>query len=254
MKSTWFISDLHLDLARPANIQQFLELLKQLRSEADALYILGDLFEYWVGDDILDTHQGEVLLPIIDAIKALSDSGVDVPFIHGNRDFLIGESFAERTGCKLLPEQLVIDLNGTPTLIMHGDTLCTDDHEYQKARGMMRSVEWQQQLLRLSIPERIQKAQEYRKLSAQTTASQQEEILDTNQQAVIDVMREQGVTQLIHGHTHRPAVHQFELDGKMATRIVLGDWYDQSSYLRVDSSSLKLTYSGKTESVSSAIK
>lgn len=249
MKNTWFISDLHLDPSRPLIIQQFLELLHALEGEAASLYILGDLFEYWIGDDILNTPEGAPFGPIVQSIQQLSSTGTQIYFTHGNRDFLIGDSFAERTGCTLLPEQQIIRLNGVPTLIMHGDTLCTDDIEYQQARKLMHSPQWQSEILQLSIPERIQKALELRMQSQQTTQSQREEILDANQQTIEKVMREEGVRQLIHGHTHRPGVHEFALDGQAATRIVLGDWYDQSSYLKVTSDDYLLSYAGRTETI-----
>lgn len=239
--ATWFISDLHLEPARPASTQILLSFLQHLGGEADALYILGDLFEYWIGDDFLQTPLGQQVLPILQAIKAVTEKGIPVYVQHGNRDFLLAEQFAELAACQLLPEQQVIDLYGIPTLIMHGDLLCTDDLDYQQARLLFRSPQWQQQILALSIPERLQYAQSLRRQSQQTTQAKPEDILDANQNAIEAAMRAAQVTQLIHGHTHRPAIHEFELDGQAAKRIVLGDWYQRASFLRVDAQGLRLS-------------
>lgn len=232
--TTWFISDLHLEFSRPTSTKQLFAFLQQINAQADALYILGDLFEYWVGDDFLDTPEGVQLQPAIQALRAVSDSGVKLYFMHGNRDFLIGERFATETGCTLLAEQQVIDLYGTPTLLMHGDTLCTDDLDYQKARAVFRDPKWQAQVLTWTIPQRLQRAQEMREVSENSTRYKTEAIMDVNQDSVEQTMLEAGVTRLIHGHTHRPAIHDFDLNGQNAQRIVLGDWYTQSSFLRVE--------------------
>lgn len=237
---TWFISDLHLDPARPDSIRLLFAFLKEIEGRADALYILGDFFEYWIGDDFLDTPAGQVVQPVVSGLRALVGSGVPVYVLHGNRDFLLGALFAERSGCQLLPEQQIIDLYGTPTLIMHGDTLCTDDVEYQQTRKLFRDPQWQAHVMQWSIPERLQKAQAMRMESQQSTQMKAGDILDVNQQAVQDVMRSHGVQRLIHGHTHRPAIHDFRLDGKPAQRVVLGDWYQQGSFLRVDAGQMRL--------------
>lgn len=237
---TWFISDLHLDPAHPDSIRLLFAFLQQIGGRADALYILGDFFEYWIGDDFLDTPAGQVVQPVVSGLRALVGSGVPVYVLHGNRDFLLGALFAERSGCQLLPEQQIIDLYGTPTLIMHGDTLCTDDVEYQQTRKLFRDPQWQAHVMQWSIPERLQKAQAMRMESQQSTQMKAGDILDVNQQAVQDVMRSQGVQRLIHGHTHRPAIHDFWLDGKPAQRVVLGDWYQQGSFLRVDAGQMRL--------------
>ncbi len=235
--TTWFISDLHLEPSRPASIQQLFAFLQQINGDADALYILGDLFEFWVGDDYLDTPEGQAITPLLQALRAVSDSGVPIYFMHGNRDFLLGERFAAETGCTLLPEQQVVDLYGTPTLLLHGDTLCTDDVDYQKARAVFRNPKWIAQVMTWTIPQRIQRAQEMREVSKESTQHKSDEIMDVNQQSVEQVMRDAKVTRLIHGHTHRPATHDFQLDGVDAQRIVLGDWYTQGSYLRADKTS-----------------
>lgn len=239
--ATWFISDLHLEPARPASTHLLLSFLQAIRGQAEALYILGDLFEYWIGDDFLSTPQGQLVLPVLQAIKSVATSGTPVYVQQGNRDFLLSTQFAELTACQLLPEQQVIDLYGRPTLIMHGDLLCTDDLDYQKARILFRSPQWQQQILAKSIPERLQYAQSLRIQSQLSAQSKQEDILDANQTAIEAAMRAAKVTQLIHGHTHRPAIHEFKLDGQAAQRIVLGDWYQQGSFLRVDAQGLRLS-------------
>ncbi|MEZ5478299.1 MAG: UDP-2,3-diacylglucosamine diphosphatase [Thiolinea sp.] len=153
--------------------------------------------------------------------------------MHGNRDFLIGERFAESSGCTLLPEQQVVDVYGTPTLIMHGDTLCTDDVAYQQARKLFRDPDWQAEVMTWSIPQRLERAKQLRLLSQQDTQNKAEAIMDVNQQTVEQVMRQAGVRHLIHGHTHRPAIHDFQLDQQAAQRIVLGDWYQRGNTLRV---------------------
>ena len=237
--TTWFISDLHLAPSRPETTRQLLTFLQTLEGKADALFILGDLFEYWIGDDFLDTPDGQQLTPIIQALRAVSDSGVSLYFMHGNRDFLIGERFASDTGCVLLSEQQVVDLYGTPTLIMHGDTLCIDDLEYQKARAVFRAPKWQAQVLTWTIEQRLERALEIREVSQQSIKYKSDEIMDVNQVAVEEAMTAAGVTRLIHGHTHRPATHDFTLDNQPAQRIVLADWYQRGSALRVDKETME---------------
>ena len=228
---TWFISDLHLDDSRPHITQEFFDFLTNIKDQAEALYILGDLFEAWIGDDILDTPLGASSLDVVCHLKKLSASGTKIYFAHGNRDFLIGHQFIESIGAIMLEEHSVINLYGTPTLIMHGDTLCTDDIEYQQLRGMLRNPKWQQEFLAKPLQERLEEALKLRKISLEKTKGKQEDILDVNQNKVEEVMREHNVQQLIHGHTHRPASHTFELNKQQATRIVLGDWYEHSSFL-----------------------
>jgi UDP-2,3-diacylglucosamine hydrolase len=227
--ATLFISDLHLCADRPAITQLFLEFLKRDARTAEALYILGDLFEYWVGDDATEFPD---MLPIIHGLHELSDSGVPVFAMHGNRDVLLREGFEQATGARLLPDPTVIDLYGWPTLISHGDYLCTDDVEYQEFRRMVRDREWQDRFLARELDEREAVIRTYREVSRNNIATKSLEIMDVNEDAVRDAMREYGVTRLIHGHTHRPAIHEFELDGAPAKRIVLGDWYEQGSVLR----------------------
>jgi UDP-2,3-diacylglucosamine hydrolase len=219
------------------------DFLQQLGGRAEALYILGDFFEYWVGDDALGTPYAAAFQPVVKALRQVSESGVELYFQHGNRDFLLGEGFAVETGCTLLPEQQLIDLYGTPTLLLHGDTLCTDDVEYQQVRKLFRNPQWQQQFLALPLAERIRQAEAMRAQSRMSMQGKTEAILDVNQQAVENTLRQAGVLCMIHGHTHRPAVHDFRLDDQPAQRIVLGDWHeDKGSFLRVDAASMKLEY------------
>ncbi len=237
MGKTYFIADLHLDDSRPQMTQSFINFLNKIKQDAATLYILGDLFEYWIGDDVLDLPLTacpktiRLMQAVVVQLKALTDSGVKIHLMHGNRDFLISQHFIEKIGAHLLDDYHVIDLCGTPTLLMHGDTLCTDDLEYQKLRTVLRNPQWQQNFLSRSIQERIKEADNLRKISQEQTKNKQEELLDVNQQTVEAIMRQFNISQLIHGHTHRPAIHTFILDGKTVKRIVLGDWYQQGSYL-----------------------
>jgi UDP-2,3-diacylglucosamine hydrolase len=226
--STLFISDLHLDSERPAGIQKFLHFIDQDASKADALYILGDLFEVWIGDD--NTDLGNAL--IIQALTKLNLQGVPCFFMHGNRDFLIGKRFANATGCKLLKEYEVLEIEGTRVLLTHGDLLCTDDKPYMALRSAVRNPTWQQDFLSKTLQERKTIADDIRKHSKQAIAQKPPEIMDVNQKTVADTMLEYDVRVLLHGHTHRPNIHHFHLDGTDATRIVLGDWYEEGSVVR----------------------
>ena len=229
--STLFIADLHLDDSRPHITTLFEHYLAgdDVR-RADALYILGDLVEAWIGDD----DDAELPQRIATATRAVRDAGVPVYFMVGNRDFLLGEAFAERAGLSLLDDGTVHDLYGTPTLLMHGDVLCTDDVAYQAVRRNVRTPEWKAQVLSMPLDARRTFAAKAREDSRAHTGSTHETIMDVNAGAVAQAMREAGVTRLIHGHTHRPAIHRFDLDGQTAARIVLGDWYEQGSALRID--------------------
>ncbi len=228
MSETLFISDLHLDGARPHIIELFIEFLRERAARADALYILGDLYEYWIGDD----DPASVLRPTIEALAKLGERGVATYFVHGNRDFLIDRGFVQQTGCKLLSEATVIDLYGNATLIMHGDTLCTDDKPYQAFRARMRNPIVRRLLLSLSKNLRHRIARGLRDQSQRAMADKTAEIMDVNEQAVETAMRQHAVHRLIHGHTHRPGIHELKLDGVPAKRIVLGDWYERGSVLR----------------------
>lgn len=241
--TSWFISDLHLDVSSSGISCRLLAFLADIEGRADALYILGDFFEYWVGDDAIGTAYTAAFQPAIDQLRAVSASGVRLYFMHGNRDFLAGEAFAAATGCQLLPEQLVIDLYGEPTVLLHGDTLCTDDVEYQQVRKVLRSPQWMQQFLALPLEERIRQAEQMRAQSRASTTGRIDMILDANQQAVEKTMHKAGVFRMIHGHTHRPAIHDFQLAGQPAQRAVLGDWHaDRGSFLRVDAHGMALEF------------
>ncbi len=235
--TTLFISDLHLAPERPAIIGLFLNFLKTRASQAKALYILGDLFEYWIGDD---AGRAPEVQPLTAALRTLTQSGVPVFVMHGNRDFLLGTEFEAATGCKLLPDPSIIDLHGERVLLMHGDTLCTDDVDYLKFRAMVRNPQWIAGFLAKPIPERIAMVREVREVSKTAMAAKKPEIMDVNADAVAAAFRTHGVRRLIHGHTHRPARHRFELDGRPVERTVLGDWYDQGSVLRCDAQSCEL--------------
>tara|TARA_B100000029_G_scaffold474939_1_gene517807 strand:- start:182 stop:901 length:720 start_codon:yes stop_codon:yes gene_type:complete len=223
-----FISDLHLDSERPAGIEQFLSFIAQEASQADALYILGDLFEVWIGDDSTELSNA----PIIEALANLKLKGVPCYFMHGNRDFLIGKRFAAATGCKLLEEYEVVEIGGTRVLLTHGDLLCTDDKPYMELRKKLRNPSWQKDFLSKTLDERKTIAANIREYSQQAIAEKPQEIMDVNQDSVAKTMAQYGVNLLLHGHTHRPGIHHFDLDGTNATRIVLGDWYEQGSVVR----------------------
>jgi len=239
--ATLFISDLHLDAERPHSTRQFLEFLQSEAHHADALYILGDLFEAWIGDDDTDP----VNAPIIAGLADLRRRRIPCFFMHGNRDFLIGRRFAAATGCELLSENEVVEIRGDRVLLTHGDLLCTDDEPYQALRAQVRDPAWQQAFLSKPVDERRRIADDLRAKSQVAISEKPEEIMDVNQSAVADTMRAHGVTILIHGHTHRPGIHEFNLGGKAATRIVLGAWYDQGSVLRWDDEGFELATLGR---------
>ena len=236
MSQTFFISDLHLDPSRPDIIALAAAFLRERAVDGNALYILGDLFEYWIGDDQPTTG----LEPVLTALDGLSRAGVPIHFIAGNRDFLIGDDFCREHGISQLQDGAVIDLHGIPTLLMHGDVLCTDDERYQQLRTMLRDPAWQQQFLALPLEERIRQAQALREQSENETQQKDTMIMDVNDDAVRDAMRRAGVRRLIHGHTHRPAIHEFTLDGEDAERIVLGDWYARGSVLTCSATGCRL--------------
>lgn len=228
--STLFISDIHLEDSRPQALDWLRAFLSGPARRADAVYILGDLFEYWIGDDAPSPAARQLAR---DTAK-LAESGVPCHFLHGNRDFLLGEDYAASAGLRLLPECLVVDLYGTPTLLLHGDTLCTDDTEYQAFRRQSRDPAWQAMVLKLPIEERLRLAREARDASARHTGTVAMDIMDVNGTAVVEAFRRHAVTRMIHGHTHRPAVHHHDLgDGLVGERIVLADWYRAASYLEV---------------------
>ena len=226
--TTLFISDLHLEAARPEIAEQFFKFLQAEALSADALYILGDLFESWVGDDDPNAHYAEVKIQL----RSLTDHGVPVSFMHGNRDFMIGDAFAEETGLTILDDPYVADIHGTRVVLTHGDAMCTDDEKYQAIRQMTRNPEWQAMMLEKPLAERQAFAAQARAASMAHGQTIREEISDVNADAVVAAFRDAGVGTMLHGHTHRPAVHSLTVDGNECTRIVLGDWYDQGSVVR----------------------
>lgn len=228
--ATLFISDLHIDAARPAINQQFLEFLRSDARSAAALYILGDLFESWIGDDAPDSAQSAAIA----GLRELTAGGVPCFVMHGNRDFLLSRQFCAASGAQLLPDPLIITLYGEPVLVMHGDALCTDDRAYQRLRATVRDPDWQRQFLALSVDSRRVLAGAARAGSQAHTAAMEHAITDVNADSVAQALRAAGTATLLHGHTHRPAIHALEVDGRPRTRIVLGDWYDQGSVLRWD--------------------
>lgn len=234
--STLFISDLHLSQERPAITALFLRFLQEVAGGSDALYILGDLFEAWLGDDMVLPEYREAIA----AIRHLTEQGVPVYVMYGNRDFLMREKFEQMSGARLIHEPYILTLDGQDTLLLHGDTLCTDDVAYQQFRAMVRNPQWQDALLAKTPEQRLALAREYRDMSKTEMAKKDEAIMDVNPQSVITTMQEQKVHHLIHGHTHRPGIHQFELDGLPARRIVLGDWDNHGSYLQCDGNRCRL--------------
>jgi UDP-2,3-diacylglucosamine hydrolase len=225
-----FISDLHIDAGRPAIVEQFLGFLQAEAAGATALYILGDLFESWVGDDDPDAAQSAAIA----GLRALTAAGVPCFVMHGNRDFLLAAQFCQMSGAHLLPDPLVITLYGEPVLVMHGDALCTDDRAYQRLRATVRDSDWQRQFLGLSVDARRALAGAARAGSRAHTATMQHHITDVSPDSVAQALRAAGTATLLHGHTHRPAIHAIQVDGRPCTRIVLGDWYDHGSLLRWD--------------------
>jgi UDP-2,3-diacylglucosamine hydrolase len=222
-----FVSDLHLDASRPAATDCFLRFLSGPARDAVSLYILGDLFEAWAGDDAADHHEREILA----ALRRYTATGRRCQFLRGNRDFLVGARFAAETGTTLLPDEAPVDLGGTRALLMHGDSLCTDDRAYQRYRRLVHNPT--AQALFLGLPARFRSGvfAYARRRSSTANAGKAAAIMDVNPLAVTNVLRRHRVQLLIHGHTHRPAVHALEVDGQMARRIVLGDWYTQGSVL-----------------------
>jgi UDP-2,3-diacylglucosamine hydrolase len=225
-----FISDLHIDDSRPAITEQFLSFLAAEARDAEALYILGDLFESWVGDDAADAAQSAA----ITGLHSLTSQGVPCFVMHGNRDFLLAGQFCRMSGAQLLPDPLIVTLYGEPVLVTHGDALCTDDRAYQRLRATVRDADWQRQFLALSIASRRALAGAARVGSQAHTAAVEYAITDVNADSVAMALRAAGTATLLHGHTHRPAIHPLQVDGRPCTRIVLGDWYDQGSLLRWD--------------------
>jgi UDP-2,3-diacylglucosamine hydrolase len=221
-----FISDLHLSEDRPQANEQFFRFLEEDTAGADALYVLGDLFEYWIGDEDLETPFNAV---VAGSLRRVSDAGTQVRLMHGNRDFLLGDAFCRASGAQLLADPTIID----GTLLMHGDTLCTDDHDYQAWRRTARSTEWQRRFLATPLAERRATVQGLRDKSKEVIQAKPAEIMDVNDDAVREALRRHDVARLIHGHTHRPGKHALEVDGRRCERWVLPDWYDRGGYVEL---------------------
>jgi UDP-2,3-diacylglucosamine hydrolase len=226
--STLFVSDLHLEAERPDIGNQFVQFLKTDAMEADDLYILGDLFEAWVGDDDPNAHYAKIKM----AIRKVVDKGIPVYFMHGNRDFMIGRQFANDTGVEILKDPYPISMYGQKALLSHGDAMCLDDVQYQRVRAMVRNPDWQASMLAKPLKERLRIAEDARRQSLERTQNLSMNIMDVNPDEVTRVIKEYGVDVLVHGHTHRPDVHTVNLGNRKAKRIVLGDWYQQGSVLR----------------------
>lgn len=233
--TTLFISDLHLEENRPEMTALFLKWLDNAPQYAKSLYILGDFFEVWIGDDDDSPYHQT----IIAALAAASDRGLAIYFMHGNRDFLLGKKFFAAAKCRLLPDEQVIDLYGSPTLLLHGDTLCTADLAYLKFRKKARSWLFKKLILLKSLEKRQAIAKMYREKSKTHTSTAPDNIMDVTQHEVQSVMLKHQVRHLIHGHTHRPGVHQFALNGQAATRTVLGAWHEHGSVLICDENGKK---------------
>ena len=225
------MSDLHLAPANPRAAAAFHALMRGPARHAAAVYILGDLFDVWIGDDQLRVP---FYRRVAEALREVSASGIPVHVARGNRDFLIGEQFAAASGARLLPEQIVVDVAGVPTLLMHGDELCTDDVAYQRFRAHARTAQWRDDILSKPYWQRRLIGWYLRLRSRRATAQKREEIMDVNEGAVADAFRAHGVTRMIHGHTHRPARHALTVDGTLRERHVMAAWHDDGHYLEVD--------------------
>jgi len=222
-----FVSDLHLDATAPDAVTQFRRFLEDEASHSAGLYILGDLFETWIGDDDNEAVRGE----ICDALHRLTGSGTPCWIMRGNRDFLLGEQFERRSGCELLPDPVLLQIGSLRAVLCHGDLLCTADHGYQQFRTLSRSAAFQSAYLRLPLTTRRALAHMARASSHEHTRRMRSDIMDVDETAVAAALRCGDSDLLIHGHTHRPGIHRHMVDGRSATRIVLGDWYDQGSCL-----------------------
>lgn len=233
---TLFISDLHLHESRPQVTRAFFHFLQTQAIHAEALYILGDFFDAWIGDD----DDAELPQQVASELFALHQRGTAIYFMHGNRDFLLGEDYAKQAGMTLIPEGTVISLYGTKTLLVHGDTLCTEDQDYQNFRAMVRSTQWQQQVLAQPLAARRALAAQLRDKSQSMNSLKAADIMDVTPAEVIRQMEQANVQLMIHGHTHRPARHSLIANNKPAERIVLGDWHDHAWCIRADQQQIAL--------------
>lgn len=234
--ATLLISDLHLHPGAPEVTEGFLDWLEERACGCDALYILGDFFEAWIGDDLLDHLDNDpdghaaLAMRIARELRRLADAGTAIYLMHGNRDFLLGHRFASAAGAKLLSDPALLRFADQPVLLMHGDSLCTRDEAYMRFREQARNPAWQEQVLAMPLADRLKLAASLRQQSGEATSNKAEEIMDVTQEEVVRTMQEHGAVTLIHGHTHRPAIHDLELDGTPARRIVLGDWQPDTGW------------------------
>lgn len=233
---TLFISDLHLHESRPQLTRAFFHFLHTRAAGAEKLYILGDFFDAWIGDD----DDAPLNVQVAEELKKLSDSGTQIFLMHGNRDFLMGEKFAAQAGATLIAEDTLIDLYNCPTLLTHGDKLCTGDTDYIAFRQQVRSPLWQQQILSQPLTARRALAAQLREKSQVMNSLKAEDIMDVTPSEVTRVMREAKVKRLIHGHTHRPARHQVDIDGEPGERLVLGDWHHKAWAIVADKKNIEL--------------
>lgn len=236
-----FISDLHLEVGRPDITRTLLQFLADNHGQCTALYILGDLFEVWIGDD----DPSPLADAVASALHQFSAGGASICLLHGNRDFLLGTAYARRCGASLIEEPYLLDSPSGPILLMHGDALCTDDLDYQQFRTLVRAPAWQQEFLAKPLSERRAFAVQARKQSRSATANKGMDIMDVNQTAVRELLYSSGQHTLLHGHTHRPAVHDVALEYAIegithAQRLVLGAWEEQGWYAVSDSHGLQL--------------
>ena len=228
-----FISDLHLSEDRPAANERFFAFIEDTGARADALYVLGDLFEYWIGDDDLANPFNGVIAGFF---RRLTEGGTRLYFMHGNRDFLVADGFAAATGATLLPDPSVVQ----GVLLMHGDTLCTDDLDYQKWRDTARAPQWQRTFLGKSLEARRVEVKGLRERSKQAIEAKPDEIMDVNEDAVREALRRHNVSRLVHGHTHRPGRHRVEVDGRPCERWVIPDWYGNGGFVELKDGKLRL--------------
>lgn len=230
-----FIADLHLDPGRPAAMRAFCHFVETRVPAAAALFILGDLFEAWIGDDARPDKD-----PVAPALAALGAQGLPVYFMPGNRDFLVGPAFCRAAGITMLTEPTLIEIDGERVLLEHGDALCTDDTAYQAFRSQVRNPDWQAAFLAQPVAERLEQARALRQRSGEAMAGKSAAIMDVNAEAVRERLQAWGVGTLIHGHTHRPAIHRLDSGDGHGRRIVLGDWFEQGSVLRIDNGTARL--------------
>lgn len=234
---TYLLSDLHLTPERPAVIEHFLQFLAGPARDAESLYILGDLFEYWIGDDAAPMLGAE---PILNAMREVADT-LPCYFLAGNRDFLVGELFSEQSGFKIIDDETVVNLYGQDTLLLHGDSLCTEDVAHQQFRAaMVTNNEWREQFLTLDIPARIEQAMQARMQSHEHKANISMEIMDVSEPSVLAAFQKHNVRLMIHGHTHRQNEHNYDVNGKALKRYVLGDWETSSSIMKLNQDGISI--------------